>query len=254
MRNLLLAAILFLAPIVMYANNAAAGGVDDLKIYTEEYPPYNYSENGKATGIFTEVVDYLLKATNSTLTTDKIEVIPWARGYNLCLNEPNVALYSTTFTEERKPLFKWVGPVVTARVVLFAKKSRGLKISGPEDIAKYRIGVINEDIGEQLLKNLGIPKEQLDGVPKAESNIKKLATDRIDLMAYGEDVGKWFMKSAGENVDNYEAIYTLKEGEMYIALNKNTPDETVAALQKALDKLKTEDAAVLQAIKDKYLK
>ncbi len=252
MKNLLLAVCFFLASLV-FSTSTFASGVDDLTIYTEEYPPYNFSENGKATGIFTDVYDYLLKETGSKLTVDNIKVIPWSRGYNLCQKEVNVSLFSMTFTEERKPLFKWVGPVVPARVVLFAKKSSGLKISGVEDISKYKTGVINEDIGEQLLVSLGVPKEKLDGVTKAESNIKKLASGRIDMMAYGEDVGKWILKGAGENVDDYEVVYTLKEADMYIAFNKETPDETITVLQQALDKLKA-DAPAFKAILDKYLK
>jgi polar amino acid transport system substrate-binding protein len=247
--------ISFICSLLLTISTSVFGaGVDDLNIYTEEYPPYNYSENGKVTGIFSEVVDYLLKENNSKLSINDIKSVPWARGYNNCLKRPNTVLYGMTFTEERKPLFKWVGPLINSRVILFAKKSKGIKINGPEDIGKYRVGVINEDIGEQLLKNMGVPANALDGVPEMISNIKKLEADRIDMMAYGEIVGNWMIKNAGFNVEDYESVYVLKEGELFIAINKETSDTIVTALQKALDKLKNEDNAIFKSILDKYLK
>jgi len=35
-----------------------------LNIVTEEYPPYNYTQNGKVTGVSTEVVEAVLEVTH----------------------------------------------------------------------------------------------------------------------------------------------------------------------------------------------
>jgi hypothetical protein len=46
----------------MKANAAKPG---DLKIYTEAYPPLNFAEKGKITGLATEVVQDLMKRTRT---------------------------------------------------------------------------------------------------------------------------------------------------------------------------------------------
>ena len=36
-----------------------------------------------------------------------VSILPWARGYHLLTQKPNVVLFSTARTEARNPLFKW---------------------------------------------------------------------------------------------------------------------------------------------------
>ncbi|OEU71116.1 MAG: hypothetical protein BA863_09845 [Desulfovibrio sp. S3730MH75] len=65
-----------------------------------------------------------------------IKVMPWAQGYTMAQRQPNVALYSTTRTESRENLFKWVGPLATMKWVFFAKAGSGIKISSLDDAKK----------------------------------------------------------------------------------------------------------------------
>ncbi|NOX33492.1 MAG: ABC transporter substrate-binding protein [Deltaproteobacteria bacterium] len=226
--------------------------IDKLNLLTEEYPPYNYSENGEAKGIFVDSLDEILKMAGSTLTKKDVQILPWARGYNLCLKKKNILLFSMVFTKKRKPLFKWVGPVIQSRIVLHAKKSRRIKVNNSEDMKKYKIGVIIDDIGEQILTGLGIPEYTIQSVSRADSNVKKLVDDRIDLWAYGEATGRWFIKKSGYNAKDFESVFVLKRGEMYFAFNKNVPDNVIKKLQDALDKLKAEGR--LQDIFNKYIR
>ncbi|NOR26821.1 MAG: transporter substrate-binding domain-containing protein, partial [Desulforhopalus sp.] len=53
---------------------------ENFRIMTEEYPPFNYTDGGKITGLSTEVVLELAKRVGHH--TD-IEVLPWARAYGL---------------------------------------------------------------------------------------------------------------------------------------------------------------------------
>ena len=62
--------------------------------------------------------------------------MPWAQGYTMAQRQPNVALYSTTRTESRENLFKWVGPLATMKWVFFAKAGSGIKISSLDDAKK----------------------------------------------------------------------------------------------------------------------
>ncbi|MCK9329665.1 MAG: ABC transporter substrate-binding protein [Candidatus Cloacimonetes bacterium] len=223
-----------------------------LDIVTEEYPPFNFTQDNQLKGIFVEVMDYVLKDIGSTQTYQDIQVLPWARGYNMALNNENTALFATSFTEERKDLFKWVGPVLSSNHVLIAKKSKNIKINDVKDIKDYKIGVINKDIAEEIVLNKGVDRNLLDSIADPTVNVKKLAMDRVDMIAYGEITAYWLLKTIDEDAASYETVNVLQETPLYIAFSKTTSDEIINAFQKSLEKLKTQDKDKFQEILKKY--
>ena len=142
-----------------------------LDLTTEEYPPYNYSQDGKPVGLVVDIVKEIIKGTKDK---DNIKVLPWTRAYNDIQKKSNKVLFSMTRTAAREPLFKWVGPVATNTLVLFAKKGSNIKVSSLDDVKKknYSIGTVIADAGESLLKE----KEfvNLHSVPEDKLNIRKL--------------------------------------------------------------------------------
>jgi polar amino acid transport system substrate-binding protein len=96
-----------------------------------------------------------------------IKIWPWARGYETALKEKNTVLFSTTRTEARENLFKWVGPIMPSRIVLVAKKT------------------------EHQAKNKTIQANS--GVSVA----KMLHADRVDMWAYGAPVIMRNLKELG---------------------------------------------------------
>ncbi len=232
-----------------------AQSVNDLKIMTEIYPPYNYEEKEELKGISVDLTVLMLKKLNSKLTRDDIKLMPWARGYRTVLNKKNTVLFSTTRTKEREKHFKWVGPITPTTISVFARKEKNIKINKIVDIINYRTGVVIDDIGEQLLVNARIPLIKLDrigGVDVIHQSIRKLNKNRIDLFAYEENAVKWEIKAKGFAPDEYEVVYTLKKGELYYVLHKDTPDSLIQTLQNALDEIKKEGE--YQKIVEKYLK
>lgn len=231
-----------------------AQSVDDIVFMTENYPPFNFEEDGRLQGISTDLMVLILKNLDSKQTREDIRLLPWARGYRLTLNQKNTSLFATTRTAEREKLFKWVGPITTTSIGLLARKERKIKINSLADIKKYRVGVVRSDIGEQLLVNAGIPLQNLDrvgGTDATLTSITKLNKGRIDVWSYETNVAKWEVKAKGFKVDEYETVYVLKEGELYFAFHKDTPEGLLQQLQDALDVLKAQGAH--QKIIDKYL-
>jgi len=209
--------------------------ISQIKFMTEEYPPFNYSANGELRGIAADIMVEILKRTDTGLGRGDIEMLPWARGYNLTLKKKNHALFSTTLTDERRDLFKWVGPFAPTVVGLTARKDRKLTITDPSDMSKLRIGVVKDDVGHLLLIAAGVPASQLDVVLSNDLNYKKLISGRIDAISYGAAVTKWGLKSMGENLADYEIVHELKRGSVYLALNPQIPDSVVDKLQASFD-------------------
>lgn len=237
---------------VFFGPDARAQRNDSLTVLTEEFPPYNFSEDGELRGIATDILKLVLEDAKVDVRGGPMQVYPWARAYNVTLVQPDTMLYSVTRTAEREKLFKWVGPVAPNRNVVLARKDRGVRISSLKDAGKYKAGAIRDDAGGQLLVAGGYLPDQLELSPDARSNILKLETGRIDIFAYPETVFKWMLATMGKNPDDYETVFVLHDGHVYFALNRETPDELVSKLQKSLDKVKASGQA--QAIIDRYLK
>ena len=225
--------------IIGWQGSSQAQGATDILYMTEEYPPFNYTEDGQLRGIAVDILERVFAQLDSTLTRQRIKVFPWARGYHLVQSQPNTALFVMARTSERESLFKWVGPIATNRVVLISRKDREIVVGSEEDLRALKLGVIRDDVGQHLLLKAGIEPEQLDVAADAAVNIKKLDGGRIDAWAYGEPVAKWFLKRSGLDPANYETVFILQETYPHYAFHRDTSDELIRQFQAALDRLKT---------------
>lgn len=234
-------------------NYAYAESIDEFEILTEQYPPYNFQENDELKGITLELVDGMLRKMGASKSKADIRIWPWARAYKTVQENSKTILFSMTRTVERENMFKWVGPTASSRTILLARKDSNIRISDPSDFAKYRIGVVRDDIGQQrLVHDYGINKDVLARGADALTNVKKLDLGRIDCFAYDEKVAKWTLKNAGLNVDDFEEVYIVSSDDHYIAFHKETSDQLIAEAQTAVDEIKS--SGEYDMIVDKYLK
>lgn len=209
---------------------------DRLTLMTEVFPPFQYKENNKLTGISTNIVQEIQKRIHDT---NKIKVYPWTRGIKVLQNKNNTAIFSMLRTEDREDKYKWVGPLAKMELVFFKRKDSKIELTSLDDARKVsKIGVTknvgNYDIlNSKGFKNLDIIKSGVD-----EKNIKKLIKGRIDLWPSLKIAGLYNAKRLGykgeivpiENIN-------LFEGDLYIAFNKNVDDKIVSKWQKALNLL-----------------
>lgn len=223
---------------VLLSCASAVTAAEPLSYVTEAYPPYNYSDNNILRGIAVDLLVLASQQTSAPVQRSQIRLMPWARSYRTALKSPNYVLFSTTRTPEREKLFKWAGPITDSRVVLLAKKSRALRISTAADLQHLRIGSIRDDVGEQLVRGLGVQDSQLNLAANADAMVQQLLAGRTDLWATNLTVATWFIRNAGLEPDDFESVYTLQEGQLWYAFNPAVSDAQVAELQKALDALR----------------
>ena len=231
--------ILLLIPVV----SVATSSVDDLTLITEEYPPFNFSEDGVRYGISTDMLVEMLGASGSLRSHKDIGSLPWARAYRIAQNSENILLYSITRTKKREKLFKWVGPILQSEIVLMGKKDKKIKLASVLELNQknLRIGVVLDDIGHQLLKGQGIATKHLYPSNKGIYLAQMLTKDRVDLIAYDKMVALWNLKSLGFKPNDYEPVLTLKKADYYYALSLDVSDELVNQLQSELDRFKKND-------------
>ena len=109
------------------------GYAQELHIYTEELPPYNYTKNGEIVGVSTVFLQHIMKEYGEELKKGDIRIGSWSRGYEEALKDKKSMIYSTARTKEREKLFAWVGPIDQLIIGVIAKKSKNIKITSPKE-------------------------------------------------------------------------------------------------------------------------
>lgn len=231
-RRALMMFILLLSTSAVFSDDLAG-----ITFLTEEYPPFNYVENGKLKGISVDILKEVFTQMGSAKTISTADVKVWSVAYNQAKYVKDICLFSTTRTEAREPLFKWVGPISQTRISVIAPKKSGIKINSVEDLKKYNIGVVRDDVAHQLLVEKGVV-EKLQLTSDNKGNLDKINKGYIQLWAYESTCAFWQIKQAGLNPDDYEVVHTLKEAELYYSFNKDSNPTAIAAMSKALDELR----------------
>lgn len=206
----------------------------DLTIYTEEYPPINFSKDGKATGLSTEIVEEIERRLGKSYP---ISVVPWARGYKAAETEPNTVLFAAMRSEEREKLFKWVGPITTVYAGLYARKTEHFHVNKLDD-ARSADGIIvpREWWTHQILRGMGFPN--LEPVANPEQMVRMLMAGRRKLMATDNQTLTEILALGDARPQDVELVQIIVQSQSYIVFSKGTPDSIVASWQKALDDMK----------------
>ena len=205
-----------------------------LQIYTENSPPGNYLHEGELTGFAVAVVREI---QNRNGHAEDIQVVPWARGYNMALTKPKVALFSTTRLPQRETLFKWVGPLYRQTWGFYAKKGTRIRINSLEEAKKIsRIGTYYKDAKEQYLTKQGF--KNLVSTNTNISNIKRLIQGSIDLWVSSDFNMPYLARQAGVSPDQMELVYAIRVVDNYIAFSVKTSDGVINRWQRTLDEVK----------------
>ena len=216
---------------------AGANDFSKLTIMTEDFPPFNYNQDGKVAGSAVDLLIQASAAAGKPIANNDINLMNWARAYKAVQSGPNALLFSMTRTESRENLFKWAGPIGENRVVIWAKKSSGI---APFDNIKdnaLKVGVVRDTVGDQLMMTAGASDNGLMRNSKPEGAAKMLISDRMKLWAYSENSGAQQLIAAGANVDDYEIVHVLKASQLFFAFSKDVDDSVVQLLQQGIDKV-----------------
>lgn len=230
-----------------------AVAAEPLRVVTEEFPPYNYTDKGHVTGLATEVVEAVLKEIDVPAT---IQSMPWARAYDIARNSENVLIFSITRTAGREKMFKWIGPVAPADWSLFALRGREVPLKQLADAKAYRTATVNEDAGEQyLVANGFVIGGNLQSSNKYAFNYEKLRLGRVDLWVANGLVANHLVREAGDDPTKVLVralpLPGLGDGGMYMAFGARTPDEMVERFRNGLAAIKKN--GIFDALQKKWL-
>ncbi|VVO30615.1 substrate-binding periplasmic protein [Pseudomonas fluorescens] len=223
----------------------------DLVLLTENFPPYNMAKNGKnfaqdenIDGIAVDIVREMFKRAD--ITYNLTLRFPWERIYKIALEKPGYGVFVMARLPDREKLFKWVGPIGPDDWIMLAKADSKITLATLNDARKYKIGAYKGDAIAETLAKQGLKPVV---VLRDQDNAKKLVNGQIDLWATGDPAGRYLARQDG--VTGLKTVLRFNSAELYLALNRNVPDDAVAKLQAALDQMRKD--GVVEEIMARYL-
>jgi polar amino acid transport system substrate-binding protein len=213
---------------------------DSLVLLTENFPPYNMAKNGKNFAQGENIEGIAVDIVRETFQRAGIPYsltlrFPWERVYKLALENPGYGAFVMARLPEREHLFKWVGPIGPDDWVMLAKADSNIVLTSLEEARQYKIGAYKGDAIALTLAKQGLAPLV---VLRDQDNAQKLLTGQIDLWATGDPAGRYLARQIG--VTGLKTVLRFNSAELYLALNRQVSDETVARLQAALDQLRQE--------------
>lgn len=206
-----------------------------IKVVTEHLPPYQFiGSNHRLTGISVEIVQAMFQHAKVEAA---IEMLPWARAYELALTQKNVMIFSITRSKERQKQFKWVGDFIKQNYYFLRLKSRSdIKVNNIQDVKRYITGVSRDSFEHQLLSKYGFSQQKSLHVNVAQLPLVEMLFDgKIDLV-FGAKINLLgLIDYVKRNRDAVKLVYQINEspGNVSIAFSKQTDDKTVAKFRKA---------------------
>jgi len=218
--------------LLFWGGNVAAA--PPVILATEENPPANFTDpvTGSMTGVAYEKVALMMARARIPY---EVRVLPWEQAFALARTNPHACVFQTKFTEERRPQFKWVSPLMAGGWALFARADWPGRIHRPQDLKGLRIGIQDAVAAGQHLEPLIAQVRGLRFDPVAgPENLRRLADGEVDLYAAGVLSGAFQAQQEGVAV---RIVYRLSRSIGAMACHLDFDPDLLARMQTALDSI-----------------
>ncbi len=200
---------------------------EPLDLTTEELSPFNMKSGEAVTGLSTDLLRAAFARAGLPM---EVHLYPWLRSYQSALDKPNGCVYSTTRIPEREASFKWVGPLVRDDWVVYVLRDSKIRIGSVQDLKRYKTASAQGDALSTYLQGLGLAPE----FTPTHGQLQMLESGRIDFWATTQARAVYFSR-----LDHVELkpVLTLRKAEMYLACNRQVPDQTIDVLNRTLKEM-----------------
>lgn len=215
---------------------------ENVKIVTEDLAPLGYiDKNDKQ--LKGETVELVSAALRYLGVPVKIEVYPWARALNMAQNEKNVFIFNLARTPERENKYHWVFQTKTKKMGVFALKTRKeIQIKNLNDLKKYKLVVLNQNISHLFLLQKGFEKAPAGYFHAMDSEaqiIQFLYNGRADLWIktyLNEKDEDDKIRKEGQDPKKLEKKMDIHEMkiDLYLAASLKTPGDKIKKMRQAL--------------------
>ncbi|MBN1968210.1 MAG: transporter substrate-binding domain-containing protein [Candidatus Delongbacteria bacterium] len=214
-----------------------------MKIYTENYPPFNFMIGDSVCGTSTDILRLVMSDANIDYHLDMVD---WSDSYEKTLNGKDIILYSMARTKDRENIFNWIGKVGTGRSLGFSKNNRVLTSSKPE------IGIIKESNIHLKLVNDGIKFTESNFCENSERLVMALAIGKFDIICMDSITFDYNVRRLGYNLSDFiqDDRYSTEIVDYYIAASKKFDELNLRKIKRAYAKL--DSLGRFENIRNKY--
>ncbi len=202
-----------------------------------------FAREEKVDGLATVILREMCKRAQITCTFTLR--FPWSKILEQAQTKPGYAIYTTVRTPEREPNFKWVGPITRNDWIFVAKTDSSIEIKNLDDAKKLRVGGYKGDAKAKFLESKGF---SLITSLQDQRLLDKLNKGQIDVWATSDPAGPQLAQKHNVPV---KKVFIIQRKDLYLAVNKQVPDEIIDKLQKAYEKMAQE--GVVKQIEERFL-
>ena len=212
-----------------------------LRIVTEKLPPLQFTQNdGLVTGAMVEVIDLLLSKTD---LKSEIEILPWARSYQIASERKNTLIFSMMKGEGRENKFIWIGKIFAMDSYLVAlKNDKNFEINTIEDAKKYSVGSIRQDFAQLYLRRNGFIEDKNLYLSSNYTVLwQMLYSNRTDLVSTNSILWRYELEDSHLDPEQVRIVYKIPDiaTDLYLAASLGTDESIISALKKELDVIKS---------------
>lgn len=215
---------------------------DTISVVADRWCPYNCEFNAEKPGILIEIAKRIFEAYGDTIS---YEVMPWSRAKD----EVRLGKFNAIVGCARGDAPDFIFPergLVTLSNVFFVKSGETWNYSGIQSLSSRRLGAIRdysytEDVDEYISANKenNARVQFVSGESALELNIKKLLSDRINVLVDDANVVRYTAQKLGVEEQLREAGVARSEAG-YIAFSPVLEKSKIYAelLSKGIEELK----------------
>lgn len=207
---------------------SGADASSELRLMTEEYPPYNYKSGDEIVGLGAEQVFEMMDRAGVNY---QVEITRWSRAIGSARRHAATCVFSTFRTPKRERDFVWIGPLSEDRSLLIKRADSDITLETLADAKGYSIGTQTGEFTVGILEAAGF--ENVEQAPSMADALKKLLGGRNDLMA----VPELYYKRLLEQDIPVASAFSLPALEVALACNPDTDPEQVDALRLAMQNM-----------------
>ncbi len=194
--------------------------------------------NGEVSGPVAEIVKLSLKTAG---LEHQVDILPWARAYQLALREPYTLIFPLARNAERESQFKWVVEIAKVNYYFVKRADRkDIVLKQLSDAKAYSVGVTRDDVRHHYLESQGFTSLVLSA--RWNDNLPRVLNGQIDLVVLADlDQGP---ACAGMALDCSQLTRALKldalSTGLYAAYSLSTPDAVVQRTKAGFAKVKAD--------------
>lgn len=222
-----------------------------IEIAIEQYPPFNYQENGTFKGVSFDVMKEAFHRMGVEL---KVSQYPWARILQLIRDGEIDAIMTVYKSKEREEYMYFPEEAVSEDVQTFyVKEGSKFFYTDKKSLTSIKLGIMRGySYGDEFDQSIKKKEFRTEAVDSQEQNIKKLLNNRIDAFLESNYVTAYNLNQMGIK-EGIVAAGQFRVTKLYVTFTKkrNISQADLDGFDKAVKSIK--DDGTYQKIVDQYL-